>query len=58
MIRSVSRKAGSPDNAPSEGLFGQQKTEMFYPRDWRSTTIAQFVEALDAYNSQVQRKTY
>jgi transposase InsO family protein len=22
---------------------------MFYPRDWRSTTIAQFVAALDDY---------
>ena len=22
---------------------------MFYPRDWRSTTIAQFIEELDAY---------
>ena len=22
---------------------------MFYPRDWHSTTIAQFIEALDAY---------
>jgi putative transposase len=22
---------------------------MFYPRDWRSTTIAQFIEALDTY---------
>lgn len=22
---------------------------MFYPRDWRSKTIAQFIEELDAY---------
>ncbi len=49
MIRSMSRKACSPDNAAGEGFFGMLKTEMFYPLDWRSTTIAQFIEALDAY---------
>ncbi len=49
LIRSMSRKACSPDNAACEGFFGRVKTEMFYPRDWRSTTIAQFIEALDAY---------
>lgn len=49
LIRSMSRKACSPDNAACEGFFGRLKTEMFYPRDWRSTTIAQFIEALDAY---------
>jgi transposase InsO family protein len=32
------RKACSPDNAACEGFFGRLKTEMFYPRDWRSTT--------------------
>jgi transposase InsO family protein len=45
----MSRKACSPDNAACEGFFGRLKTEMFYPRDWRSTTIAQFIEELDAY---------
>ena len=45
----MSRKACSPDNAACEGFFGRLKTEMFYPRDWHSTTIAQFIEALDAY---------
>lgn len=49
LIRSMSRKACSPDNAACEGFFGRLKTEMFYPRDWRSTTIAQFIEELDAY---------
>jgi len=49
MIRSMSRKACSPDNAACEGFFGRLKNEMFYPRDWRSTTIEQFIEALDAY---------
>ncbi|MBU0539676.1 MAG: IS3 family transposase, partial [Gammaproteobacteria bacterium] len=49
LIRSMSRKACSPENAACEGFFGRLKTEMFYPRDWRSTTIAQFIEELDAY---------
>ncbi|WP_374627351.1 IS3 family transposase [Pandoraea sp.] len=49
LIRSMSRKACSPDNATCEGFFGRLKTEMFYPGGWRSTTIAEFVEALNAY---------
>ena len=49
LIRSMSRKAYSPDNAACEGFFGRLKTEMFYPRDWRSTTIEQFMQALDSY---------
>ena len=49
LIRSMSRKACSPDNAACEGFFGRLKTEMFYPRDWRSTTIEQFIHALDSY---------
>jgi len=49
LIRSMSRKACSPDNAACEGFFGRLKTEMFYPGDWRSTTIEQFVQTLDSY---------
>jgi putative transposase len=49
LIRSMSRKACSPDNAACEGFFGRLKTELFYPRDWRSTTVEQFIEVLDSY---------
>lgn len=49
LVRSMSRKACSPDNAACEGFFGRLKTEMFYPGDWRSTSIAEFVEVLNAY---------
>ena len=49
LLRSMSRKACSPDNAACEGFFGRLKTEMFYPNDWRSTTIEQFIDALDGY---------
>jgi len=49
LVRSMSRKGCSPDNAACEGFFGRLKIEMFYSRDWLSTTIDEFVAALDAY---------
>lgn len=49
LIRSMSRKGCSPDNAACEGFFGRLKTELFYPRDWQATTIEQFIEAVHAY---------
>lgn len=49
LIRSMSRKGCSPDNAACEGFFGRLKTEMFFAGEWLSTTIEEFVAALDAY---------
>ena len=49
LIRSMSRKRYSPGNAACEGFFGRLKNELFYPRSWQSTTIGQFIEALDSY---------
>jgi transposase InsO family protein len=49
LVRSMSRKGCSPDNAACEGFFGRLKIEMFFARDWLSTTIEDFVAALDAY---------
>jgi transposase InsO family protein/transposase-like protein len=49
LIRSMSRKGCSPDNAACEGFLGRLKTEMFYLRDWQATTIEQFIEVLDSY---------
>lgn len=49
LTRSMSRKACSPDNAACEGFFGRLKTELFYPRNWQSTTIEQFTAVLDSY---------
>lgn len=49
LVRSMSRKGYSPDNAACEGFFGRLKNELFYARDWLSTTIEEFVAALDAY---------
>lgn len=49
LIRLMSRKGCSPDNAACEGFFGRLKTELFYPRDWRATTVDQFIEVVDSY---------
>lgn len=49
LIRSMSRKGCSPDNAACEGFFGRLKTELFYPRDWQATTIEQFIQIVDSY---------
>ncbi len=49
LVRSMSRKGCSPDNAACEGFFGRLKIEMFFSRDWLSTTIDEFIASLDAY---------
>ena len=49
LVRSMSRKGYSPDNAACEGFFGRLKNELFYARDWQTTSIEQFTQALDAY---------
>ena len=49
LVRSMSRKASSQDNAACEGFFGRLKNEFFYPRDWRAFTLAQFIDAVDGY---------
>ena len=49
LIRSMSRKGCSPDNAACEGFFGRLKTELFYPRNWKNISIEQFIQIVDAY---------
>ncbi|RMP22973.1 Transposase [Pseudomonas coronafaciens pv. atropurpurea] len=49
LIRSMSRKGCSPDNAACEGFFGRLKTELFNPRNWQSTSIEQFIQNLNSY---------
>jgi putative transposase len=49
LVRSMSRKGCSPDNAACEGFFGRLKTELFYPRTWRETTIEQFINVVNDY---------
>jgi len=49
LIRLMSDKGYSPDNAARERFFGRLKTELFYPGDWQATTLGQFIQAVDAY---------
>ncbi|MBP2160443.1 MULTISPECIES: IS3 family transposase [Asticcacaulis] len=49
LVRSMSRKACSQDNAACEGFFGRLKTQLVYPRDWSAFTVEQFVKEVDTY---------
>jgi transposase InsO family protein len=49
VVRSMSRKGHSPDNAPAEGFFGIMKVEMYRGRGWRSRTRAELIEGLALY---------
>ena len=49
LIRSMSRKGSSPDNAACEGFFGRLKNEFFYYRDWKGTTTEEFIDRLNEY---------
>ena len=49
VVRSMSRKARSPDNARCEGFFGTLKSDFFDHRDWEGVTFEEFRDMLDAY---------
>ncbi len=49
LIRSMSRRGCSSDNAACDGFFGRLKIEMFYSRDWLHTNFDDFVACLDGY---------
>lgn len=49
LMRSMSRKGCSPDNAACEGFFGRLKNEMYYCRNWLGTTVERFMNELNAY---------
>lgn len=49
LTRSMSRKGCSPDNSACEGFFGRMKNEMFYGRDWSTTTPEEFITCIDQY---------
>ena len=49
LIRSMSAKGCSPDNAAAEGFFSRLKNELFYGRDWRGVGYEEFRERLAAY---------
>ena len=49
LLRSMSRKGCSPNNAACEGFFGRLKNEMYYHRKWLDTTIEEFMREVDSY---------
>lgn len=49
LVRSMSRKGCSPDNAACEGFFGRLKTEMFYTASWQDVSIDEFIQTVDSY---------
>ena len=49
LIRSMSQKGCSPDNAACEGFLGILKNEMFYDRDWEGVSIQEFIFQLNEY---------
>ena len=49
LVRSMSKKACTPDNAACEGFFGRIKNEMFYNRSWQGVSIEEFMDYLDSY---------
>lgn len=49
LIRSMSRKGCSPDNAACEGFFGILKNEMFYERNWENISLDDFKVEIETY---------
>lgn len=49
LIRSMSKKGCSPNNAACEAFFGRLKNEMFYNHNWTHVTIDEFIDAIDNY---------
>lgn len=49
LVRSMSRKGCSPDNARCEGFFGRLKIEFFHGCDWTGAALEEFMGMLDAY---------
>ena len=49
VVRSMSRKARSPDNARAEGFFGTLKCDFFEGRDWSGVGFEEFAAELDGY---------
>ena len=46
IVRSMSRRGHSPDNAAMETFFGRLKVELFHGRDWSGWTVGRFAGEL------------
>ena len=49
LVRSMSRRGRSCDNARMEGFFGTLKSEMFHPRDWSGWAPGDFMSEVDRW---------
>ena len=49
LIRSMSGKACSPDNAACEGFFGRLKNEMYFDKGWEKQSASELMAAIDEY---------
>lgn len=49
VIRSMSTKGCTPDNAAAEGFFGNLKVEFFHDEDWDDVSIEEFMDRLADY---------
>ncbi len=49
VVRSMSRKARSPDNARAEGFFGTLKSDFYEGRDWTGVGFEEFRRLLNDY---------
>lgn len=49
LLRSMSKKGCTPDNAACEGVFGRIKNEMYYNRTWSGVSIEEFMKILNSY---------
>ena len=49
LIRSMSKKGCSPDNAACEWFFGKLKNEMFYGSAWEQVSLDDFRQGIDRY---------
>lgn len=49
LIRSMSKKGCSPDNAGCEGFFGRMKNECFYNYDFKGYSLDEFITYLTKY---------
>ena len=51
IVRSMSRRGHSPDNAAMEAFFGRLKVELFHGRDWSGWTVGRFAGEPGSYIS-------
>lgn len=59
IVRSMFKKASSPDNAACEAFFGRLKNESFYYGDWEGVSFEEFSMRLDScidYYNKLRKK--